>query len=668
MKHATSLSSVLVLIAGLASMHCGVEGAEGSGGTDQAMSQDVLVSDSGYYPDVSPSYDPGSPNYPDFASDSGAYDPHQYNPGWDVWQSDPGGSNETGIWIPPEGCTPYCDGMQCGPDGCGGACGWCPGMMSCHDGLCVEVEGCMPHCTAKMVGEEDGCGGVCSGSGMSIGLKPGGAQDAGYFRSLVNSGQVPSPDLLPVEGWLNEHDTPLPDPDYSQFLTLHAFLGLFYNPLEGKPVITMQLGMNSGIDPQAIEAGTFNLCVVLDRSGSMQEADKIDYAKEGLKLMIDALDEDDTLSIVTYSTDAKVLIAPAKVGDKEAIKAKIDSIVPGGSTNLYHGMALGYQQVAQSMSMMPAAQHRVLLITDGLVNHGETVPANILAKSKEYNEAGIGITTIGVGQSFNFDLMYDLANQGGGNFYFLDSGEKLADVFTEEIKYLLTPLAKDLFISFRLSDGFAPEAIYGFEFNQLPNGDVVLLGPTQQYTLGPGQPPPENPPDVAVSTVFASKKNGIIMVNISGPDPDVLASFANIDFATVSYQYTLIAEESVEMSYETALKLDGVHSVGEGSYEYFTDNIVRRNFCLLRMALSMKQACQFYEDSLDAGQTDKEELIGDALAELSFAETFCDGVYFQLKNDGWTGDNVEGIKDDLELLAQLQTNICTLAECVQPVE
>jgi hypothetical protein len=651
-----------VLFIPLLSLCCG-----GSGGsTVSEKSQDALVADttaaeSFYSKDI---FSNDSPAADISADSSGYYEESYYYPKdtfKDAKMSDSGYVKETGE------CAPQCEGKQCGPDGCGGACGWCPGTQSCHDGKCIDVQGCYPQCTAKMVGEDDGCGGVCSGSGMSIGLKPGGAQDAGYFKKLVMDGEIPDPDLLPVEGWLNEHDTPLPPPDTSKLLTLHAFLGLFYDPQEAEPVITMQLGMNSGLDPKVIEEGTFNLSIVLDKSGSMSESGKIEFAKEGLKLMLDALDEKDILSIVVYDTTAEVFMEPTKVTDKEKIKAMIDTITPDGSTNLYDGMILGYEHVLKSMSTVPKAQHRTMLITDGLVNTGVTDQKKILEDSKKYNDEGVGITTIGVGKEFNLDLMYQLANQGSGNFYFLDSASKLSEVFEQEIKYLLTPVAKDLFMSFRLTDGFETEAIYGFQFKVLETGDVILLGPEPQKTVGPEEPPPENPPKVSISTVYASKKNGLLMVKIKGPEPDVIASFANLDFATVSYKYTVIKEKDVEASYENIVKLDGVHTLGEDKYEYFTDNIVRRNFCILRMALSMKQACTYYQDSQNKSQTEKEDLISKATAELSFADTFCKGVYFQLKLDGWTGQNLEVINDDLAVVNKLVSNICTEAKC-KPAE
>jgi len=510
-----------------------------------------------------------------------------------------------------------------------------------------------------MVGEPDGCGGVCTGGGMGIGLKPGGAQDVGYFRKLVAAGQVPTADLFPIEGFLNEHDTPLPAPDYSMLVTMHAFLGLFYDPQQGKPLISMQLGMNSGLDPTIIENKHLNLAVVVDASGSMGEADKMEFVKVGLKLMVETLDDNDIISIVSYDDSPKVEIAPvhATKENKPKLLAVIDGLTPGGSTNLHAGMVQGFEQAMKNITDSEAI-HRVMLLSDGNITAGVADLDTILAKAASYNAAGIGLTTMGVGLSFNFELMYKLASQGNGNFYFLDKGEKLVEVFQSELEYLLTPVADNLKISFFLPPGFIVESIYGFDFDE-QNGEVVILGPSPQYTVAPKEdkPPVVNPGDsgtVAVSTLFASKKNGLVMVKIAAENPDIFKAWEAVnDFAVVKYSYELVDKGKTESA---------VKKVAMGSLSYFAEDdpasplafftgpTMQRNFCILRVALAMKQACTLFNQAIPD--------IDSAIKEIADADTFCNGINFTLKDPA--------ITDDLEFMAQLKTNMCTIAECVLP--
>ncbi len=551
-------------------------------------------------------------------------------------------------------CLPQCTGKQCGPDGCGGSCGWCGGDDSCQEGACVTVEGCTPDCAGKMIGVDDGCGGVCSGSGFGIGLVPGGAQDAAFYRSKVMAGEVPTADLLPIEGWLNEHGTALPPPLYDRLVTLHGFVGLFYDPAEGEPTVALQLGMNSGLSPESIEQGRFNLSVVIDRSGSMADDGKMDFVKAGLVEMLNILDGDDLLSIVTYSTVAKVALEPTPVTEenKAAILTLIDELTTGGKTNLHSGLKLGYEQV-----MKNAAQNdmtpRVVLLSDGIANEGETDSDVILASSKTYNDVGIGVTTIGVGQDLQFDLLHLLASQGSGNFYYLDTAEKLQQVFSDELEYLLTPVADNLQVYFTLPDGFGVEDVYGFEYKNT-DGEFHLLGPSPQYTISDGEvidDPPEGgeEPNVAVSTLFASKKNGLLMVKLSAPDVSLIEAQQEAALSTVHYSYDLVDTGETE-AFDVEIGLGSLEYENSGGFGFFSGAIMQKNFCVLRLGLAMKSASALFHDDPDNG-------IQGAITVLAQARTFCEGINVQL--------NDADIVTDVTLLETLMDNLCG-EDCLEP--
>ena len=553
-------------------------------------------------------------------------------------------------------CMASCLGKQCGPDGCGGTCGWCSGDMSCQAGACTDVAGCTPACAGAMVGEADGCGGVCSGSGFGIGLVPGGAQDADYFKSQVLAGQIPDAALLPIEGWLNQHGTALPAPLYDRLVTLHGFVGLFYDPAVGEPTVALQLGMNSGLSPDAIEEGKFNLSVVVDRSGSMNGDGKIEFVREGLLEMLDSLDGDDLLSVVVYSTTAKVALPPTPVNAENLneIIAVIKAITPGGKTNLAGGLKLGYEQVMKNIADKSRTP-RVILLSDGIANEGITDEGSILTLSNSYNDAGVGVTTIGVGQDLNFSLLHLLASQGNGNFYFLDDAEKLSQVFSEEIKYLLTPVADNLKLWFSLPDGFGVEDVYGFEYKE-KDGEFHLLGPSPQYTVSGGEVVEEPPagggeePNVAISTVFASKKNGLLMIKLQSPSGNKLQDFEDMTLSTVYYSYELAGTGEVE-AFDTDINVGPMAYDTEGGYHYFSGAIMQKNFCVLRAGLAMKTAVTLFNEDPEGG-------LQGAITQLAQAKTFCTGINVQL--------NDTQLVEDLALIGTLMDNICEAAGCEDP--
>ncbi len=636
------------------------EDSNGAKESNSAHQYEDCISTDGSY-DTSYNGKDGNYSAPDQMVYADASEWGDYSSSYDTYDDayDPGSGNP---WDPnagQDGCIPNCEAKQCGPDGCGGTCGWCSAEASCQGGSCVKVPGCYPECAGMMIGEDDGCGGVCSGGGFGIGLKPGGAQDVGYFRSLVAQGQVPSSEFFPIEGFLNEHDTPLPAPNYEMLATLHAFVGMFYDPQTDEPLIAMQLGLNSGIDPATIDEKHFDLVIVVDVSGSMGESGKLEYVKEGLLLMLDSLDAEDTLTIVTYADVAKVALGTIAVSDEnlDAITNAISALSAKGSTNIYAGLELGYQMAMQHITDSQA-MHRVLFLSDGLATAGNESTSDIVNMSAMYTDEGIGITTLGVGSDFEFDLMYQLANQGNGNFYFLESADKLVQVFQHELEYLLTPVAENLKISFSLPEGFVVDEIYGFEF-EIQDGEVVLLGPSPQETVGPVDTDPgqtgNGDGNVSVSTLFASKKNGILMVKVRTEQSDIfeawthLAAGAELEFATIRYSYDLVDEGDTE-SATTVIKVGSLSYFaedGEGPLAWFTGPIMQRNFCILRTGLAIQEACDLFNQEV-------RNTTG-AIQQLHDATVFCQGINLQLDDSALT--------DDIAFMQTLQDNICAIAQC-----
>ena len=86
-----------------------------------------------------------------------------------------------------------------------------------------------------------------------------------------------------------------------------------------------------------------NLSLVLDRSGSMN-GKPLHEAKRCAAYIVDQLDSRDRVSVVTYDNRVDVLIPAMQVTDKARIKQMIDSIQPGGMTDLFGGWQAGAQQ------------------------------------------------------------------------------------------------------------------------------------------------------------------------------------------------------------------------------------------------------------------------------------------------------------------------------------
>ncbi|MEO8514607.1 MAG: VWA domain-containing protein, partial [Ignavibacteria bacterium] len=169
-----------------------------------------------------------------------------------------------------------------------------------------------------------------------------------------------------------------------------------------------------------------NISIVIDRSGSMGEKNKLDYVKKAVEYLIDEAGSDDYVSVVTYDDYVDVLQKSMVIKDKYELREKINSLQPGGFTNLSEGMFEGYDQV--NRSYMRGYVNKVFLLSDGLANRGITDRFKLANIVKEKNRKdGITISTFGVGNEFNENLMTDIADYGRGNYYYIKNSSDIPE-------------------------------------------------------------------------------------------------------------------------------------------------------------------------------------------------------------------------------------------------
>ncbi len=317
-------------------------------------------------------------------------------------------------------------------------------------------------------GTWDASGGWDSGSpdaspdagGGNTNVNLGGAQDFGYVRRLLDEGMVPHPDDFDAAGFFAEHHTPLPTPDCGDRLCLQTMLGVLANLINGNNCTLLQIGINSPLTADPANRPPLDLTVVVDVSGSMADENKLAFVRDGLELMIDAMVDEDRIAIIAYSSEANIVLPMTDIRLNRAdIGRTVRELESGGQTNLYDGLRLGYQTALADYDS--GRQARVILLSDGLPSTGITDLDAIFDMSGSYNSEGIGITTIGVGTSFDLQLMRGIAEQGDGNFYFVESAAAVDEVFTEEISYFTVPVAYDLHIEMSEGADYAIAAVHG---------------------------------------------------------------------------------------------------------------------------------------------------------------------------------------------------------------
>ncbi|MBC8109499.1 MAG: VWA domain-containing protein, partial [Verrucomicrobia bacterium] len=220
------------------------------------------------------------------------------------------------------------------------------------------------------------------------------------------------------------------------------------------------------------ERTPLNLSLVLDRSGSMS-GDKIKYARQACKFVVENLEPDDNLSVVIYDDQVEILSASAPVKDKNALKRLIDGVTDRGSTNLSGGMLEGYNQTKKTYNTKHI--NRVLLLSDGLANAGITDEKVLQQIARQKNtEEHTTLSAFGIGADFNEVLMTNLAEYGSGNYYFIDSPDKIPSIFAKELQGLLSVVAQNASLKVKFpSKTLAVSKIFGYP-GQVKNDEIVF--------------------------------------------------------------------------------------------------------------------------------------------------------------------------------------------------
>ena len=278
------------------------------------------------------------------------------------------------------------------------------------------------------------------------------------------------PDEIVVDEFLNYHKHRLPLPKSGQAVAMDTRWGnAQMAPAQREAVL--QIGFTTAEVNERTDLRPLNLVLVIDKSGSMAESDKMSRVKDSLRTMLSKLRPNDIVSIVAFDTMAQVLHPACPVGDGYALRRAIDCLEPNGGTNLHGGLMLGYAEAKKYFRA--GSTNRVILLTDGIANQGVVDPRQIAAQSSEFNGQGIDLSTIGVGMDLNNDLLRTLARSGRGLYHFISDYKDIDKVFINEVQSLVSSVAKKVEVSIQYGPGLQLEKIYGYS-PRYGNGNVSI--------------------------------------------------------------------------------------------------------------------------------------------------------------------------------------------------
>ncbi|AUX27856.1 hypothetical protein SOCEGT47_084540 [Sorangium cellulosum] len=286
--------------------------------------------------------------------------------------------------------------------------------------------------------------------------RPGGGHLAA-FESAVARGIIPPAERELVSD-VGARYAPAIDAPRGATLALRTDLERARVPPGGGPV-HVRVALRSTAQAPAARPH-LSVHLVLDVSGSMQ-GEPIARAREAARALVDRLDAGDDFSLVTFSSDAQVLIPDGPVGARRAmIKAAIDGIAAAGGTNIGRGLELGYAEASRP-GIPEGAVKVVLLLSDGRANAGITRSERLSRLALDAFQGGVQTSTFGLGADYDGALMSAVAGDGAGGYYYLRDPDQIAPALATELDRRLDPVATAVELRVRLRPDVELLHVYG---------------------------------------------------------------------------------------------------------------------------------------------------------------------------------------------------------------
>ena len=255
------------------------------------------------------------------------------------------------------------------------------------------------------------------------------ADGASYaiMRRMVNEGLDIQPASVRIEEYLNYFTFDYTSPSDDNTVAINGEIGPC--PWNAEHQL-LRLGVK-GKELKADEVPQANFVFLVDVSGSMSSEDKIDLLKSGLISLVDHLNPNDRISLITYSGKVEKLLESTPVREKDKIKGAIKKLNTDGYTAGGKALKMAYEEALTNYN--PRYNNRVIMGTDGDFNVGVTDDDALVEMVEKYASQGVYMTCLGFGfGNLNDAMMEKISNAGNGTYYYIDSEEEMVKVFVNE--------------------------------------------------------------------------------------------------------------------------------------------------------------------------------------------------------------------------------------------
>ena len=287
-------------------------------------------------------------------------------------------------------------------------------------------------------------------------------------RRFLNEGRLPPQDAVRIEELINyfDYEYAAPTTRDTPFQVATEISQAPWN----EAALLLKIGIK-GFEIAAKERPPANLVFLIDVSGSMQSPDKLPLLKNAFRLLTEQLTAHDRVSMIVYAGSSGVVLEPTQGDQKHKIRAAIDRLEAGGSTNGAEGIQRAYQ-LARDAHIKDGI-NRVVLATDGDFNVGIVSFEQLLDLAERERMSGIALTTLGFGTgNYNDQLLERLADAGNGNYAYVDTLSEARKVLVSELSSTLFTIANDVKIQIEFNPAAVLEyRLIGYENRMLARED-----------------------------------------------------------------------------------------------------------------------------------------------------------------------------------------------------
>ncbi|KAK0707673.1 hint-domain-containing protein [Lasiosphaeris hirsuta] len=245
-----------------------------------------------------------------------------------------------------------------------------------------------------------------------------------------------------------------------------------------------------------------DIVLVIDVSGSMESEAPVptnpgeqtehngltvlDLTKHAARTILETLDEDDRLGIVTFAGEAEVVqkLIPMTAANKKLAKRNIDKMYSKDITNLWHGIKEGIKLFETdgkgSLGKVPA----IMVLTDGMPNH-MCPPQGYVPMLRGMERLPATIHTFGFGYSLRSGLLKSIAEIGGGNYSFIPDAGMIGTVFIHAVANLQSTYANNAVLRLTYPEYLELEETTGQSVDKIEPSILDEEGPdaTKQLTI-----------------------------------------------------------------------------------------------------------------------------------------------------------------------------------------